>query len=85
MKELVKERTCTDFTAALEIFRYQNRILKKPRCPSALSSAVHTAVGSFNTGWFNFIGHSSWSVDVFCVNKHLFIKVPHVLLLLLLL
>lgn len=38
MKELVKERIYKEFTAVLKIFHDQNRILKKPHYPSALSS-----------------------------------------------
>ena len=37
MKKLAKERIYKDFTAVLEIFHHQNRILKKPHYPSALS------------------------------------------------
>lgn len=40
MKELVEKRIYKDFTAVLEIFHPQNRILKKPHYPSALPSKI---------------------------------------------
>lgn len=59
MKELVKEEIYKDFTAALEIFHYQNRILKTPHYPSVLpSTLVRIAVDYFNKGLSKFIGDS---------------------------
>lgn len=59
MKELVKEGIYKDFTAALEIFHDQNRILKEPHYPSILSSPpLRHAIDYFNKGLSKFISDS---------------------------